>query len=100
MKRRLGRADVVSTSPRKGLDNYWDLYEDYEVVEPNDGLPYLIASPAKIIDRYNPLNDAPRLFLDFAKIAEHRDSEEALHQWIAKYGLLGLSPMWYSMYGS
>ncbi len=101
MNRRLGSADIVNTSPSEGLDLlFWDVYEDYEVVEPNEGPPYLIATPEEPTRRYSPLDDAPRLFLDFAKIAEQRDPEKALHQWITKYGLLGLSPMWYAAYGS
>jgi hypothetical protein len=100
MPRRLGSTDIASTSPSTGLDLFWDVYEGYEVVEPNDGPPYLIASPQKLLGRYNPLVDeAPRLFLDFAKIAEHRDQEEALHRWISRYGLLGISPGWHAMYG-
>jgi hypothetical protein len=47
--------------------------------------------------RYNPLSDTPRLFLDFARIAERPKPEEALARWIDQYGLLGFahdSPPW------
>jgi len=37
------------------------------------------------------LVDTPRLFLDFARIAERKNPREALLQWIAQYGLLGFA---------
>jgi len=43
------------------------------------------------------LVDTPRLFLDFARIAERKNPAAALSQWIAQYGLLGFadsSPQW------
>jgi len=74
------------------------------LVEGEDALPYLRASTPKgyespkRVRSYNPLVDTPRLFLDFARIAERKNSAEALSQWISQYGLLGFahsSPQWF-----
>jgi hypothetical protein len=108
MLRRLGREDLASVNPfLKEKDSHapflWHVYEDYEVVEEEDALPYLRASTPKgyespkIVNSYNPLIDTPRLFLDFARIAERKNPANALSQWIAQYGLLGFahgSPQW------
>jgi hypothetical protein len=40
---------------------------------------------------YRPLVDTPHLFLEFSRLAECKDSERAVEEWIFKYGLLGLS---------
>ena len=39
---------------------------------------------------YEPLIDTPYLFLDFARLFEQKDPEQALIRWILQYGLLGL----------
>ena len=108
MFRRLGREDLASVNPfRKEKDRhapfFWHVYEEYEIIEEEDGLRYLRASTPEgyetpqRVKRYNPLVDTPRLFLDFARIAERKNPGEALSQWIGQYGLLGLahnSPQW------
>ncbi len=43
------------------------------------------------IELYDPLTDVPHLFLEFARAGEKED-QEALSEWVAKYGLLGLHP--------
>ena len=108
MLRRLGRDDLASVNPflrekERHARFVWHVYEDYELVKEEDALPYLRAvtpkgyeSP-KRVRSYNPLVDTPRLFLDFARIAERKNPAEALSQWITQYGLLGFadsSPQW------
>ena len=108
MLRRLGREDLAGVNPFfKEEDRHapfrWRVYEHYEVVEGEDGLSYLQAcvpegqeAPGSVWS-YNPLVDTPRLFLDFARIAESKNPEEALSRWIGQYGLLGFahnSPRW------
>lgn len=109
MLRRLGREDLASVNPflrEKEIHApfVWHVYEDYELVEEEDTLPYLRASTPKgyeepnPVKSYNPLVDTPRLFLDFARIAERKNPAKALSQWIAQYGLLGFadsSPQWF-----
>lgn len=108
MLRRLGQEDLTSVNPFLGEKEdhafVWHVYEDYEVVREEDALPYVQAvtpkgheSP-KRVRSYNPLVDTPRLFLDFARIAERNNPAEALSQWVAQYGLLGFadsSPQWF-----
>jgi len=107
--RRLGREDLASVNPFVREEEIhapfvWHVYEDYELVEEEDALPYLRASTPKgyeepnPIKSYNPLVDTPHLFLDFARIAERKNPAKALSQWIAQYGLLGFadsSPQWF-----
>jgi hypothetical protein len=107
--RRLGREDLASVNPfvrEKEIHEpfVWHVYEDYELVEEEDALPYLRASTPKghespkRVKSYNPLVDTPRLFLDFARLAERKNPRKAISQWIAQYGLLGLadsSPQWF-----
>ncbi len=68
----------------------WGLYKDYDYVDNGDDLTYIRAVGAPY-DYYPPLIDTPRLFLDFARLVESNDWEQALSTWIAEYGLLGLS---------
>jgi hypothetical protein len=107
--RRLGREDLASVNPFVREEEIhapfvWRVYEDYELVEEEDALPYLRASTPKghespkRVKSYNPLVDTPRLFLDFARIAERKNPRKAISQWIAQYGLLGFadsSPQWF-----
>jgi hypothetical protein len=109
MLRRLGREDLTSVNPflrekESDVPFFWNVYEDYEVVEEEGALPYLRASTPKgyetpkRIKSYYPLVDTPRLFLDFARIAERKNPANALSQWIAQYGLLGFAnsgPKWF-----
>jgi hypothetical protein len=106
--RRLGREDLASVNPflreKESHEPFlWHVYEGYEVVE-EDALPYLRAATPegyetpKRVRSYNPLVDTPRLFLDFARIAERKNRANVLSQWIAQYGLLGFadsSPQWF-----
>ena len=39
---------------------------------------------------YDPLVDTPYLFLEFARLAERRNRDEAVWAWISHYGLPGL----------
>jgi hypothetical protein len=102
MRRRLGKDDLASSNPfLREKDSHtpllWRVYENYEIVDQEDGLPYLRASgqdghaAPRSVRVYNPLVDTPRLFLDFARIVERKNPEQALSQWIAQYGLLGLA---------
>jgi hypothetical protein len=92
----MGREDFRSASPfEKGEHSgyfIWVVYGDYELAEEDEHLPYLTASSDEGARTYRPLVDTPHLFLEFARIAERRGrSDEALDNWIRKYGLLGLS---------
>ena len=96
VNRRMGREDFRSASPfEKGEDSgyfNWIVYGDYEIVEENEHLPYLTASSDERAKFYKPLVRTPHLFLEFARIAEQRGRlDEALDNWIRKYGSLGLS---------
>src|SRR5215208_3502024 len=102
MYRKLGREDLASTNPfleQAELHNrlLWRVYEEYEVVDDEEGLPYIRASGSEgtgtpqTVRTYNPLVDTPYLFLDFARIAERKNPGEALSQWIDQYGLLGFA---------
>jgi hypothetical protein len=102
MQSRLGKDDFVNSNPllkktARHKPFRWRVYEDYEVVDEDDGLPYLRASTPKghedpqCVKVYNPLIDTPRLFLDFARIAERKNPGEALSEWITQFGLLGFA---------
>jgi hypothetical protein len=109
MLQRLGREDLASVNPflrekESHAPFFWRVYENYELVEEEDVLPYLRASTPKgyetpkRVRSYNPLVDTPHLFLDFARIAERKNPANALSQWIAQYGLLGFAdirPQWF-----
>jgi len=51
--------------------------------------PYFRAAEDNLIELYEPLSEVPHLFLEFSRAGE-RDDPEALRDWIAKRGLLGL----------
>ena len=102
MRSRLGKDDIANPNPfLKEKDFHtrflWRVYEDYEIVDQEDGLPYIRASrrdghaTPRSVRVYDPLVDTPRLFLDFSRIAERKNPREALLQWIAQYGLLGFA---------
>jgi hypothetical protein len=104
----LGKEDLAGVNPflrerGRHIRFFWCVYESYETVDPGDGLPYLQAvtqaedETPRRVRVYDPLVDTPRLFLDFARIAERKDPGEALSQWLRQYGLLGLAhrrPLW------
>lgn len=95
MRRRMGGVDFDSARSAfqemgRQANLMWAVYEDYELVDTGENWPYLKAVGAPV-RYYNPLFDAPRLFLDFTRIAGDKDPEAAMFAWITKYGLLGLS---------
>ncbi len=95
MRRRLGREDLRSVSPLlQDKESHtplpWRVYEEYEIVDQADGLPY-IAAVGRVVDSYYPLVDTPHLFLEFARTVENRNPAQALWQWVHTYGLLGLA---------
>lgn len=105
MGRRIGKEDIESVNPFAAegepfAPSYWRVYRDYEVVSVEDdpGWAYVEAVvPAghrepEVVKVYNPFTDAPRLFVDFARIAESKDPDQALDHWFGKYGLLGMTP--------
>jgi hypothetical protein len=79
----------------------WEVYDEYELAESVDGVPYLRAGSSigsirykpQLSREYHPLVENPDLFLDFARICEQDDVLAALISWIAKNGLLGLTPV-------
>jgi hypothetical protein len=98
----MGREDFRSANPTVELEDsgyfWWHVYEDYDLVEEEGRLPYFRASVVRGGEKYvegknyRPLIETPYLFLEFARIAEHKDNPRpALDTWIDKYGLLGLS---------
>jgi hypothetical protein len=112
-RRRLGREDLVESSPyfRDGEIGsgvfHWRVYKSYEVktykdtTHNVDGLeydvPYFVASDregrgaSRIAKIYDPFIDTPYLFLEFARMRRQGDAEtDALH-WISMYGLLGIT---------
>ncbi len=54
-------------------------------------LYFKVAEDHDSVKFYEPLTDVPHLFLEFARAGEKED-QEALSEWVAKYGLLGLHP--------
>ena len=102
MWRRLNREDLSKSNPLLGGDERqgrlrWRVYERYELSKLEDGDYFVQVAhrgterEAVIVDSYEPLTDTPHLFLEFARLVESKSSEEALFDWIHKYGLLGLS---------
>jgi hypothetical protein len=96
MKRRVGREDFKSTSPleKEELSGFflWEVYEDFDIIEEDGRLPFFRASLDRGRRYTRPLVDTPYLFLEFARLSEHKDHPyKALDTWISKYGLLGLS---------
>jgi hypothetical protein len=82
-----------------------DTHELYEALKANLKLPRTIIQrkgepfpsprePFELLEpfgkSYKPLIATPYLFLEFARIVERKDPEQAVHDWISKYGLLGL----------
>jgi hypothetical protein len=95
MARRIGRKDLSSTRPFVDEEYagffVWRVYEDFDIIEPDGGLPYYKASINKG-EYYRPFEDTPYLFLEFARLLEQKSHPmEALDKWLTKYGLLGLS---------
>jgi hypothetical protein len=102
MRRRLDSRDFIESNLFLREEDFywpfaWEVYEEYDLVEPKKGAPYLKARgmmgryKPQVVKRYQPLIETPYLFLDFARLWE-RDVSKGLVDWMAKYGLLGLSP--------
>lgn len=103
MQRRLGGEDIERSNPllsnrERHRPFYWRVYEKYEFLpSPVSDFDCVQAASRGGKDPectriYNPLIDTPYLFLEFARIGERKDQWQALKAWIAKYGLLGLTP--------
>lgn len=97
MWRRLNREDLVASNPflelapGHGHTFVWHVYETYEAQSLDNDSCYLRAAEGSSVKRrYEPLLDTPHLFLEFARLDEARNFGQALSEWIAKYGLLGL----------
>jgi hypothetical protein len=107
MRRRLSREDLLASgAPFREVGRAstfrWRVYDNYELVRPNEEDShrretnispkgtYFSAVSTDIGEAYDPISDVPYLFLEFARLAEHRDMNHAIHTWIGKYGLLGL----------
>jgi hypothetical protein len=95
MWRRLNQEDLVEgVSPfletRGDVEFRWYVYEDYESVERGPLTYFRAEDTGKVTRSYKPLEDSPSLFLEFARLAEQRNSAEALQEWISRRGLLGL----------
>jgi hypothetical protein len=96
MWRRLNREDLFDSNPllargERRHEFAWTVFNDYKLTEVDGKEPYLKASlDAGVSHGYEPLLDTPHLFLDFARLYEHRSRDRATLDWIGKYGLLGL----------
>jgi hypothetical protein len=96
MRRRLGREDIYRTNPfleDKELQGSfgWRVYDEFDIVVQEGREPFFKATTDES-DMYPPLVETPYLFLEFARLPEQKDHiVSALHGWLTKYGLLGLS---------
>src|SRR4051812_34990504 len=102
MWRRLNREDLTRSNPLLSDTDHqhwgfvWSVYEDYEIVHSDDGEADYVQAVNRngkyfpeAVKVYKPLLDTPYLFLEFARIVEHKNPDQALDNWIHKYGLLG-----------
>jgi hypothetical protein len=97
MWRKIGRDDFLGSAPALDRDLrhpfVWPVYNHYEATEGGQEPQYLWATEAGADDlrkAYEPLQDTPHLFLEFARLGESKDRGGALEEWISSYGLLGL----------
>jgi hypothetical protein len=67
----------------------WEVFDGYEIHEPDDGSPYLQAT-GSVRKTYRPLADTPHLFLEFARLADKPVNRGVLESWLNEYGLLGM----------
>ncbi len=106
MWRRLNREDLQGSNPllderdfHRPWPIYWRVYKDYEILSAPDGSGWHYIQVAgrdtdeqsELVRAYNPLIDTPYLFLEFARVAEHKDPPKALMDWFRQYGLLGIT---------
>jgi hypothetical protein len=104
MGRRLNKDDLVGAARHflelpGTLPFEWNVYQEYELVdadgarkpltEPHDEFSLRTSDKNSVKHTYRPLVDTEHLFLEFARLWEHRDREEALIDWISRRGLLG-----------
>lgn len=104
MWRRMNREDLLKSNPLLGGSEsrghlLWRVYEGYELVPLENEDDYFVQvagrgteHEASFLHMYEPITDTPYLFLEFARLVESKSPETALHDFIHKHGLLGLSP--------
>lgn len=95
VRHRLNREDFIGSNPFVEEDqdtlSRWYVFDSYDFIEQEGGRGYFEAAKnAKISRRYHPLIETPHLFLEFARLYEARNVDNAIREWIGKYGLLGL----------
>jgi hypothetical protein len=97
MWRRLNREDFSGANPLvvegrgRTFEFTWAVYDGYGVAgEGREDAYYVATGGARGVSYYDPLVDTPYLFLEFARLAERRNRDEAVWAWISRYGLLGL----------
>jgi hypothetical protein len=94
LPRKTKKADLDITAPSIGggephFSGVWEVFEGYEIREPDDGPPYVEAT-GEVKKRYRPLAETPRLFLEFARLADKGVNREVLERWLEEYGVLGM----------
>lgn len=67
----------------------WEVFEDYEIHQPEDGRPY-IRAVGEVKKTYRPLADTPYLFLDLARLWDGPRDRDAIDGWLEEYGVLGI----------
>ena len=97
MWRRLNREDFSGANPLvvegrgRTFEFTWAVFDGYGVAgEGWEDAFYVATEGAEDGSFYDPLVDTPYLFLEFARLAERRNRDEAVWAWISRYGLLGL----------
>jgi hypothetical protein len=97
MWRRLNREDFSGANPLvvegrgRTFEFTWAGFDEYRIVgEGREDAYYVAPEGADDYSLYDPLVDTPYLFLEFARLAERRNRDEAVWAWISRYGLLGL----------
>lgn len=94
MWRRLNREDFSGANPLvargrgRAFEFTWGVYDEYGVL--GDSAHYGVLEGVGGPSYYDPLVETPYLFLEFARLAERRNRDEAVGAWISRYGLLGL----------
>jgi hypothetical protein len=94
LPRKTKKADLDITAPSMGegephFSGVWEVFEGYEIREPDDGFPYVEAT-GEVKKTYRPLADTPHLFLEFARLEDKPVNREVLEWWLGEYGVLGM----------
>lgn len=90
----MNREDFASANPlidegrTRTFEFTWCVYEEYGVS--GEVVYYTASQSVGGPSYYDPLVETPHLFLEFARLAERRNRDEAVGTWISSYGLLGL----------